>query len=159
TTNTTQPDFRKNENILTLVEQLGVDYKLNADEAALKICPKCDGDLSDPSNQYKFNINIQTGLFHCFRCHWKGNLPKFIHHLEKLSEQNELPTKPAKENREKSDIAIAEKILSETLDANETQVSAYLQNRGLSGLTHGLRFHPALFYSDDGIKSTHQALV
>ncbi|KRX04592.1 P-loop containing nucleoside triphosphate hydrolase [Pseudocohnilembus persalinus] len=45
-------------------------------------CPFCHKGTDNPSNQYKLEINIDTGLFNCFRCNAKGNWYEFTQLFE-----------------------------------------------------------------------------
>ncbi len=110
-------------------------------------CPICDRGAADRA----LGVNIQTGAFHCFRCHWKGRTrdvaensagPRRVDRIDAASEE---PRKRAR----------LERIWRESVPLCSPKAHAvrrYLAARGLSKVLDQppttLRAHAALPYFD-----------
>jgi len=62
----------------TLLQQIGIRYRLAGDEAVAKCPYHNDGHPS-------WSVNINSGIFYCFACGAKGNLAKLIHDFLSIS--------------------------------------------------------------------------
>lgn len=68
-----------NTNTLQVLDQFRISIpfqKLNSSET--EIVGQCPFHTSDSNSDHTFNINIETGLWHCWSCQAKGNIQQFI---------------------------------------------------------------------------------
>lgn len=75
----------------SLLTCYGIESELEGSNF-MGVCP-FDGCIDYRDKSPKFSMNIQTGLFQCFRCHLQGNSYGFIraihdHYLSKTSEED-----------------------------------------------------------------------
>lgn len=61
------------EEITSLLENCGIEYKIRGEEIMFPCLNGCDDDDHE-SEKFHCSINSTTGQFHCFKCDAKGNL-------------------------------------------------------------------------------------
>jgi hypothetical protein len=96
-------------------------------------------------------VNIETGVFHCFRCGWSGRAGN-----AETREARPIICRPDPREAERKRKRLIDTWAGcvQLTDSAARPVQAYLQRRGLSGLLsqdipQNLRAHPALKYYDD----------
>ena len=72
------------------IQSKGLDYKkVNGGKEIATACPfnGCDDDHRN-NEEYHFNINTETGQYHCFKCNEKGNLITLKKHFGDLQKKS-----------------------------------------------------------------------
>jgi putative DNA primase/helicase len=122
---------------------LGISYRANGPAEQRLACPRCDHGPRDGA----LGVNIETGVFHCFRCGWSGHAGIESHAPVIRLDDPAI----AERKRERLRRTWAEAV--ELKDRRAAAVHQYLCSRGLGEILCGypacLRAHPALPYFED----------
>jgi putative DNA primase/helicase len=105
-------------------------------------CPQCNKGHNDKT----LGVNIEVGIFHCYRCHWKGSVARGASPTPCAVRRDDKMT--AERKRERLIRTWRETV---SLDQPEAEpVRRYLELRALAPILHKppslLRAHPALDY-------------
>lgn len=124
-------------------EATGIRILAGGQENQRVPCPKCAKGERDDA----LGVNIATGIYHCFRCHWKGRLVSASPGDRRSIPRIDDPA-IAERKRERLRTTWRETVALESPKAHS--VRRYLQIRALSQILRDppkvLRAHPGLTY-------------
>lgn len=112
------------------IQNKGLGYKkINGGKEIATTCPfnDCDDDRRN-NEEYHFNINTETGQYHCFKCNEKGNLITLKKHFGDL--QKKSATQPVRnKNRMPTTMSKVAEVCHNSLP---TEYRKYFRNRGIT---------------------------
>lgn len=125
--------------------ELGILVRPNGPAEQRVGCPRCDRGARDDA----LGINIETGVYHCFRCGWSGRAGA-------SETRSAAPTlrldDPHRAERVRERLRAVWEASVPLEDGQARPVRAYLTARGLKAILEAppacLRAHPALAYFD-----------
>ena len=135
---------------------IGVVLPYTTSKNVRAICPWC-GEYHH-NNKKTLSCDTERGLFHCFRCGWKGRVTSEIGWTDCQPDPVALET-----HRSKRQFAI-DSVLSESVPIGTESAEVarrYLRNRGvMPEAIPSLRYHPALrYYQDLECQGKYPALI
>jgi hypothetical protein len=127
---------------MTTLVDLGITVRARGRAEQRVACPRCDHGSRDDA----LGINIESGVYHCFRCGWKGRAGgELVAPIRRVNDPE-----VAARKRERLRATWRETVALDHPKARA--VRAYLQARGLGEILrappHPLRAHPELEYWD-----------
>jgi hypothetical protein len=128
---------------MTALAALGIFADPHGPKQQRAACPRCAIGKRDDA----LSVNIQSGLFHCFRCGWKGRADRVTTAPWPIQRIDDSVTRERK--RARLSKRWAQAVALENLQASAV-VCKYLRTRGFSDAlrSSALRQHNALLYWD-----------
>jgi hypothetical protein len=130
--------------------ELGISYRASGPAEQRVSCPRCDRGERDDA----LGVNIETGVYHCFRCGWSGKAAGGETRGARPYVRLDDPERAERTRQWLREVWKAAKPLG---DRAAWPVRNYLKSRGLEVLIAALpgytvRAHPALTYWDSAAR-------
>ena len=138
--------------VINALNNLDLKFSDKGKDLVIKICPFCTGDTIDSTNQYKNTLNIDKGVFNCFRCSSKGTIKHFFN----LVKTQDKATLEIDDSEKAGSTHYLKDKFDEGFDLSDEKsasAAAYLDNRNLYlPQTKNVRFHPSVpFTAEDEV--------